>query len=484
MKGVLFSFLFCIGSYFSWSQLSLAYSHIPATLNTSSLKLIPGEGWIGLQKGKVQGKGRGWGNYTVAVTLQKYDANFKLLKQVDLSNRAGKISSDCGQLQQLGKKYYFIYLQAQDGNDLGDIKAIEINPATLELGEPKVVASSKELDFTLPDFRYMMYSDLIYKTSPSSKFSMLLLKYRDNFFVCCMDENFNPRWKKRESSKTISATRIQSAEVDDAGNIYIGYSDKQAGYRKYSTTGESVDHSITLLEGKANTILFLAKPDMVFVAGTYRNGDNCNGVYKGAVDTKGELTGLSSKEFPGSLLEPLGKEGWASTKPKKYGIEPVFSSELKLSGDGSPVMLMEFSKETGNVSEYLHTGSIVHVYLGKTETSFARAPKYSVGAGLMGYAEHSIGSKSRFYYAFTTTTHTIILYGDNPENLTRPLETDAKVLVPSKQILVAARIDKNGNLTREKIIPQPIPGNQIVDPETITIPILIGEIDQVVVLKK
>jgi hypothetical protein len=486
MKGIIFSFLFCISSYFSYPQISLAYSNIPATLNTSSLKLIPGGGWLGLQKEEIKGKGKGWGNYTAVVTFQKYDANFKLLKRVDLPSSAGKISDGYCELHQLGNKYYFIYLQAQEGNQLGDIKAIEVNPATMELGEARVIASSQDLGFSLPDFRYTMYLDVFYKTSPSAKSSMFLLMYRDNFFVSSMDENLNPRWKKREATKAIPAGSIHSAEVDDAGNIYIGYSDKlKASYRKYSLTGTSIDRPVVLPEGPANIILFQAKSDTVFVAGTYRKGDNCNGVYKGIVNIKGELASLSSKEFPASLLEPLDKEGWASTKSKKYGITPEFSAELKLSGDGSLIMLAEFSKETGTPGAgYMHAGSIIQVHFGKSEISFARAPKYSVGAALMRYAEHTLRSTSRFYFAFTTSSQTIIIYGDNPENLSRSIEFDAKVVAPSKQILVAARIDKNGNLTREKIIPLPIPGNQPVDPETIAIPVAIKGIDQLVVLKK
>jgi hypothetical protein len=102
----------------------------------------------------------------------------------------------------------------------------------------------------------------------------------------------------------------------------------------------------------------------------------------------------------------------------------------------------------------------------------------------MRYAEHSLRSTSRFYFAFTTSSQTIIIYADNPENVTRNLESDAKVVVPSKQILVAARIDKNGNVTREKIIPQPIPGNYDLEPEKIAIPVSINGSDQLVILKK
>lgn len=439
-----------------------------------------------MQRGKMEGKGKNWGNYTATVTLQKYDANFKLLKQVELPNSAGKISSNYGEIHQLGSKYYFIYLQAQEGDELGDFKAIEVNPATMEFAGPKVIASSKGLGFRAPDFRYLMFLGVCHKASPSGKSSMLLLMYRDEFFVCCMDENLNLRWKKKESAKAIPAPDIRDAEVDDAGNIYIGYKDKlKARYRQYSISGESIDRPVVLPEGSANIILFKATPDTVFVAGTYRKGDNCNGVYKGVVDKKGDLGSLTSQEFPTTLIKLLDNDGWASTKSKKYGIEPEFSAELKLSGDGSLVMVSEFSSEAGTPGiEYMHVGGVIQVYFDKSEIRFARVPKYSVGAARLQYAEHSLRTAGHFYFAFTTSSETIIIYGDNPENLSRNIEASPKTLAPSRQILVAARIDKNGNVTREKVIPQPIAGNQTVDAESIVIPVSIDGVDQLVILKK
>lgn len=441
---------------------------------------------MGLQYKNSTGKGRGWGNYTVTVALQQYGADFKLLKEVDLTNKAGKISTSYSRLEQVGNKYYFIYLQAQEGNQLGDIKSIEINPATLELGEAKVIVSSTDMGFTLPDYRYTTYFDIICGTSPSAKFFMMLIKYRDNFFVCGMDENLVPRWKKKEVSKTITAPLIHAAETDDAGNIYIGYNVKlKAGYRRYSSAGASTDHAVNLPEGPANIILFKAKPDAVLVAGTYRRGDNCVGVYKGVVDKNGELISLNAKEFPKSLLETIDKDGWGSIKPKKYGIEPDFSAELTLSGDGNLVMLTEFSMEAGSPGrEYMHTGGIIRVYFGEPDISFARAPKYSAGFGVIGYVEHSISSRGRFYYAYNTGSQTIIIYGDNPDNLDRSIEIAPKMLVPSKQILVAARIDKNGNMTREKIIPLSIPGHPAIEAETISFPVSIEGVDRLVILKK
>jgi hypothetical protein len=354
----------------------------------------------------------------------------------------------------------------------------------MEFGEPKVLVSSQEFDFTLPDFRYMTYFKVFYKASPSARSALFLFKYRDNFLVCCTDEDLVPRWKKRES-KTIDAPSIRSAEVDDAGNVYIGYSEKQTGYLKYSTNGTSGDHPVTLPEGSASIILFLATRDTVFAAGTYGNSDYSKGVYKGIINKKGELASLQSAPFPNTFLEPLDKEGWASTKAKKFGIVNLFSGELQLSGDGALVMLAEFSKETGTPGAgYMHVGSVMHICFGKPAVSFARAPKYSVGGGLMGYTEHSIGSDYHFYYAFTTPSETVIIYGDNPDNLSHDIDLDAKVWTPNKEIYVAARIDKNGNVRREKVVPQPIPYHQTVGPAMITLPVFIDRLDQLVILQK
>lgn len=444
-------------------------------------------GWLRLQVTEEKVKGNKWGNHTVVGTIKKFDANFKLLQEVELPASAGKVSNFYSELQQLGNKFYFIYVQAQAGAELGDIKSIEVNPATLEFGEPKVLVSSNDLSLTIPDYRYAMFFDIIFKASPSEKFSMMLVKFRNTFIMSSLDENMNPRWTKKESNKDIPATTIHSAEVDNAGNIYIGYDEKyKASYRRYSSTGTSIDKSVVLSEGPATAILFLATPDAVHVAGTYRKGDLCNGVYKGVIDTKGDLTSMSTTEIPKGFLEVLDNEGWASTKSRLYGMNPEYLGELKQWSDGSLVMLAEFCKASGPVAghETTHVGSVVHVCFGKPEVTFSRAPKRTVGGVLIGYEDHTINSRGKYYYAHPTNSETIIIYGDSPENLSQSIESPTKVNNPNKEILVAARIDKNGNVTREKITPLLISGFMTFDPETISFPVYIEGVEQLVVLKK
>jgi hypothetical protein len=461
-------FFFCLLSLNSFSQLSLAYSGQMAMFSPSSFLPVSDGGYLSVKKGDVpeNKKSKSWNDYRKAISFLKYDKNFKLVSEVRMAASGGICSGQYSELKKTGNKFWFIYLEPMDNNDVGNINAVEIDPASLQQKEVKTIAASTAMDHRLRDYRYTMYLDFLCGTSPSGKYIYLNVQLSDNDnFLTCMDENMKPLWGKKEKKMNgLIEAGICSMEVDDAGYLYTGLVHKKGGVfcSIYSPTGQMNRTEVTLSAGKPNEIVFhpVKNSDQVMVTGTYMEDDNCTGVYKGRLSNKGALSSITTTVFPKNIVESMNKEGFASTRAKKFGMHPAFAAVPVRNGDGSSAMnmIMEFRSESGGgatgVSTQLQCGSILYVDFTKAEPVFARVPKYSVSAIPNKYAYNAHYGSGCMYYAYHSESKLILLYFDNPDNLTRDMALDAKVSNPKNQVLLAAVIDKDGNIKRQQVITQ------------------------------
>jgi hypothetical protein len=469
------------------SQVSLGYSGHMGLFFPSSMLPSDDGGYLTVKKAdaSIDTKGKNWNTFRHSITLLKYDKDFKLVKEVKLSGGSNIYSGHYSELKKVGKKYWFIYLEPLENYDMGSIKAIEIDPLTLAIKDPSVIAASTALSHSIPKVLKVYELHFMSGISPSGKFVYLYVRMSDDdYFLCCLNENLNPVWGRKETIDGLKDGGICSLEVDDAGAMYMGYLKKSdLFYSFYSPAGKMSTHEVKLTEGTAKEILFnpVKSNAEVFVSGTYKKGDNCTGVYKGMIDKKGELGAVSTTVFPAAIIEPLDKEGWASSKEKKYGVKPTFTAVPVPLRNGGFGMLAEFTSVTeGTRSNYLHGGSFLYVNFSTPVPLFTRAPKYSLGNTIFEYDFNGVHENGCMYYAYPYDSKMILFYFDNPDNLSRDMALDAKVANASNQVLVAAVIEKDGSIKRQRIVPNSSFTGMPATPGNILVPLSIDKVHVVV----
>jgi hypothetical protein len=196
----LFALLVSSLSFTAESQVSIGYSGRLGLFSPSAMLPVPDGGYISLKKVDVEMKGKGWNTFRKSITLLKYDKEFKLLSQVKLANGTAIYNGNYSELIKVGSKCWLIYLEAQDNDDMGDIKAVEVNPETLAVTEPKIIASGASLNHRIT--KILKVYDLLFQTrvSPSGKYVCLYVRMSDSdFYISCIDNNMKSVWGKRRA---------------------------------------------------------------------------------------------------------------------------------------------------------------------------------------------------------------------------------------------------------------------------------------------
>ena len=437
-----------------FSQVSVGYSGVMTRFQNLSFVQSENEGYLSLKKTNADLKGKSWNTGRHILTLQKYDKDYKLLTETNVAGGANTFNSRYSELVKMGNKYWLLYLEPLNNNDMGDIKAIEINPATLEQKEAKTVIPGTALNHSISKITESYALSFITGLSPAAKYYYLCVRMSEEVhFFTCVDENMKAAWNKKETIDGIKSGSICSMEADDAGNLYVAYVKKAGLFSSvYSANGQVSTKEIRLAAGKAKEILFfpVKNSNQVLVAGTYMEDDNCTGVFKG-VFKNGEPADITTTAFPETIIQPLDKEGWASTKSKKFGAKPSFLA-TPVQGNDGPDFVMEFSLATSNPGRpgYFHSGSIVYVDFTAAGVVFTRVPRYGLGPTVYEYGFNGRFETGCYYYAFPYNAKMIILYFDTPENLNRDIALDAKVSNAGNTVLMAAVIEKDGTLKRQR----------------------------------
>ena len=458
MKRIIFAIL-CLLSVNGYTQISLAYSGQIGTFSSSSTIKTNDGGYISLKTISADTKGKSWNTYRKSVSFIKYDKDFKQVNEVKMTASGGICSGEYYELKKVGNRFWFIYLEPMDNNAIGNIKAVEVDTVSLQQKEEKTLVASTSIDHTLRDYRYTMYFDFLCGASPAGKYIYLCMQLSDDDnYLACFDENMKPLWGGKNKR---AEGEISSAELDDAGYLYMGIKPKKGNLScsVYSPSGQLSSTEVSLAAGKVRELIFhpAKSSEQVVVTGTYMEDDNCTGVYKGIINRKGEITNAVTTVFPKNIVESMDKEGFASTKSKKFGVHPAFcATAVKNSEENSGMgMIMEFRREAGGgatgVSTNLLGGSLIYVDFANAVPVFARAPKYSVGSITKHYAYNGHYYNGCMYYASPADSKLVLLYFDNPENLTRDPGLDAKVVNPRNQVMVAAVINKDGTIKRQLV---------------------------------
>jgi hypothetical protein len=451
--------IFCLLSIIASSQMSLAYTGRMGTFSAQRLLPTNGSGYISFKTVSANIKGKGWNTYRESVSFVRYDRDFKQVSEVKMTASGGICSREYYELKKVGNRFWFIYLEPMDNNEVGSIKALEVDPVSLQQKDAQTLLSSTTLDHTLRDYRYTIYFDFMCGVSPTGKYMYLNIQLSDDEgYLACFDENMKLLWGKKDRR---GDDEMVSTELDDAGYLYMGKKSRKGNLycSIWDLSGQMNSTNVSLAGGKVWDILFHPEKgkDLVAVTGTYKEDDNCTGVYKGVINKKGEITNISTIAFPKNIVESMDKEGFASTKAKKFGVHPAFCATAVRNSDGTSniAMILEFRREAGGgatgPSTNLLGGSLVYVDFANGTPVFTRVPKYSVSSLPFHYAFNGHYGSGCMYFAMPVESKLVVLYFDNAENLTRDPKLDAKVVNPKNQLLVAAVINKDGTMKRQQV---------------------------------
>jgi hypothetical protein len=345
-------------------------------------------------------------------------------------------------------------VEPAEKNNIGNIMAVEINPLTLETSSPKALAVSKSMGLSLPLMSGVGAKKVLFKYSPDHKRVLLFVGAgKEQFYLSSLDEQLNVVWGKNETIPGITDKEIQAAIIDNTGTIYLSYvggeeDQETANITIFKQTGAPIRKSLRIENARASEVLLLPskQSDSIYIAGTYFDQtDNLAGVFKSNITTAGfKLAATKKSPFPSTIVEQFANDDWGSTKGKKYGLYPQFSSQLIETGEGISMVAEFRSQDMSTKAMYEFAGGILNIYFDNKQTSFSRIPKYRVSAG------STMGDS---YFAFSSKGKVIIFYNDNEENLSRdialkPLGSS----VYKNAVLVAAVIEPDGTVRREKVI--------------------------------
>ncbi|HKO81918.1 MAG TPA: hypothetical protein VJU78_16040, partial [Chitinophagaceae bacterium] len=276
----------------------------------------------------------------------------------------------------------------------------------------------------------------------------------NQFFMSVLNTELDQVWNRKEIATSLNAANVNSACVDNNGNVYVGYrysveNNEYIGrVTVYQSQGKPRNIDIKTPNGFVHKVAVVPakKGDAVYMAGAYAGNADCLiGVFSQTVATANFKPGkLQSKEFSPELVKQLDKESWASTKSKKYGLWPITLKAYELE-DGSIGMAGQFERYTSTERHsYVHTGAILNVRLNGSNDQITWIPRYRVSAG------NIIGSS---YYAFPHKDKLLIFYNDEADNLKKEVGEKYSTSNNYKNVVLAvATMDENGKLKREKLI--------------------------------
>lgn len=410
----------------------------------------PDGGFITLKKAYRTLPGRNWNKYRYKLSIAKYDKEMNLVKEQAVSNGEGDFSTFYAELKQSGSGFWLICTDPAEDNFIGNIKAIAIDPVSLQPGTIKVLASQSQLDAQLNVYGGYTSRQILFESSPDLKHHLLFVgNDKADFYLSAINEQLEPTWKGKRGFMDMKQDELRSVNVDDAGNIFITAADKTGGYiGMFNLEGKAIYKTVSVGEDQTDNVqLYISKASgQAFVAGTYRSGsDYASGVYYARLNkTDLTLDNVSKTIFPESIISSLKKDGFGSTKSKNYGI---FSKYLtgKLFGKANDALslVLECKHDLGD-GRALGVGSLVTVNFNGTNSSFSHIPRYVVTGGS--------NTQDRFY-AVSCKEQLILFYLDHEANLAKGPGEAYTVLrgYNKKAILTAAFIDEKAATVKKAV---------------------------------
>lgn len=391
------------------------------------------------------------------IKLLKYDASMNLVKENQLFNGERICGPFSSSIQTINDKLWLFYsIYEEDSKNVINLMGANIDPVSLAIGEPKQLLQIDQDNTGLFKSMTLMQKQTFFVKGSPDKSKLLIFwasNMNDQFFMAVLKPDLDLIWNRKETVG-LNRTIVNSTCVDNIGNVYTGYNYNSGGDANksrvsvYVQKGRPVNVEVKMATGHPYDVLMVPskKGDEVYVTGTYAGHANCLiGIYSQSISTSTfKQNRIVTKEFTPQLIELIAKDSWASTKSKKYGLEPISMQAYELE-DGSIGLVGQFRKSNSTEKHvYILSGGIVNVRLKDNDASFSWIPKYRVSAG------STIGDS---YYAFPYKDKLLIFYNDEADNIKIPVGEKYSTSNNYKNVVLAvASMDANGTLKREKLV--------------------------------
>jgi hypothetical protein len=451
MTRILFLLFFAFKASIAPAQYIHKYNEV-----FTGIKMTPAPdgSWLGIETSKEKLTGFNLNTVRFAITIKKWDANHKLIKQQPLFNGANESSMFFQPVKKIGNKYWFIYIEPGKKNDLGNMKAVEIDPVTLAIGSSKLLVAGEEMDL---DISLLSPNDLHWDVnlSPDQKSLLVFIaSHRPAIFLAAFDTDLKKHWQRKEKLPA-GDKNVHSSAIDNNATAYVAYTANKKAYIVSADRSQlSAVQEIKMEDRKAKEIHVAATKNNIIVIGSYMDDwEHVEGVIEGRIDPKTQLPGeLKLTMFPETFVKQLYLDTWAYEGKKKYGLKRSFETELIPLEDGSINMVGEFRvnmstsiimKNTYAESKY---GSIFNIRFTENDPLvFTRIPRLTFLYPL------SVNMSNPPQYLLKTSADKLTFYYmDNPKNIVRKLD-DNPLETPKTFIYSAATIDAAGKLERRVV---------------------------------
>ncbi|MEP7376984.1 MAG: hypothetical protein ABI675_26530 [Chitinophagaceae bacterium] len=437
-------FIYAMSQQLSAQKFDVALSELQEETRMSENYALPGGGFIGMKYIQDDRLITNWTKKKEKISILLFDASMKLVKEFNMANGEKAFGITYTVFKKAGDKFWLIYEEPGDKSKLGDLKAVEINPVTLEPAAPKTIVAFGEIGFK-PGMFGTFDLKIESKASPNGKFRYFFIrKGKSDTHLCVTGAEFNVVWSKNDITADIGKKDFNSMEINNQGTVFVGYMKDELGYvAVYRNAKAPQILDAGMEKGMAKEILVLTHKNnnsITIAGGYFENSSNVRGVFKADIDASFKIGTILKVPFTESLVDLFDKDSWGSTKPQKFGIEPYYLAQLFEINDSIVDLVIEIKREIDHQTmTVVHSGNILNVYFGNGSASFTRIPKYNVAHG----------SKWNHYYAMPFEKKMIIFYNDNTSNLKRDINASPKLVnIEDNSVLVAAVIEPDGSVQR------------------------------------
>lgn len=412
-------------------------------------------------------------------SISKLNNTLNIEKSVDLFDGQKKFLANSSQIISFQNHHGIIYQEVLDGEELGNVKFVEINESDLTVKNEILMMDLKKNGIEFSPKKVIKGDLSTFKVYVSQHKKRLMIISRAEYkkgedeyiYINVFDENLKlVQYRKL----TVPVDEICYTTIcDDLGNIYGSFKElNENGKIKRS----EIDNNPLILRvfkiGETKPITFSIKHDdhsfhfnemmfspiqnKVYVLGTYSEGkaENYKGVYHASIDVPSmTLTKMVQTPFSDELIKKYDKDGYASTKENNTGLSRYFSSKYLIRGDGSVDFVLYFNKNerytsrsssgsTRLVDNY-YGGNILDAHIVDNKVIFSTVGRDMLSPNAFYYNDFSLYSKNE---------NMIVLYNDNENNLSRTPDEKPKNGVVQKSEIVAATIGKNGTVSRQLLL--------------------------------
>ena len=407
---------------------------------------LPGGGHITMIKNLGRVRGSGWDVARYTMTLVKYDAEGKKVKENMLGGGKPIYSAFFAALKKSKDSIWFIFIEPAEGPRVGNIKAMPINSSTLETGEIKTLDLEDRVNMKLA---ISGLSDLkIYlETSPDTRQHCLFIDTRrEEFYLAGFDENFKLRWSGQHTIPNYRAELINSVSINNKGEIFITSIKKENAFISIFNMQGIAEHkklSFGTIQPTEIKFYDTEAKEGLMVSGVYSEGtDNITGVYSAVLNRSSyAVENLVSSDFPEPLIERLKKDRVAKKGAKNFGISSEFlATGIFKRNNGSLVQVLECKRRYSGDIDRTWVRSLITVSFTAGGIIFSQIPREALILSMV---------YERQYFTATCFDNFILFYIDHETNLNKDLDQEPTLLNGEKgAVLVAAYVGDDGKIKK------------------------------------